>query len=286
VAHSMGALLLRYFLRFGDADLPADGSLPPVTWAGARYVDRAILVAPPNAGSLDALLELVRGHDPGPFVPKYPPALLGTFPSIYQLLPRSRVGALVERIEEGESREEDLYDPALWDRMGWGLASRGEDPILAALLPGIADRTERRRIAEDHLRKSLDRARRLAAALDQPAPPPPPNLDLYLVAGDAVPTPRKASVDPRSRRLQVVAFAAGDGTVLRTSALLDEREGGSWSPALPSPIPWREVLFLFQDHLGLTRDPTFTDNVLFWLLEQPRRPAARAAYPPTNQVRR
>jgi hypothetical protein len=34
VAHSMGGLLLRYFLRYGDADLPADGS-PSITSARA-----------------------------------------------------------------------------------------------------------------------------------------------------------------------------------------------------------------------------------------------------------
>ena len=26
---------------------------------------------------------------------------------------------------------------------------------------------------------------------------------------------------------------------------------------------------LFTNHLGLTKDPIFTDNVLYWLLEDP-----------------
>ena len=59
--------------------------------------------------------------------------------------------------------------------------------------------------------------------------------------------------------------------MLRSSALLDERLDGDWQPTLRSPIPWSDVLFLFEDHLGLTRDPTFTDNLLYWLLEDPRR---------------
>ncbi len=63
--------------------------------------------------------------------------------------------------------------------------------------------------------------------------------------------------------------------MLRSSALLDERETGSWEAGLRSPVPWRDVLFLFRNHLGLTRDPIFTDNVLFWLLEQPRLRADR-----------
>ncbi len=270
VAHSMGAVLLRYYLRFGDADLPADGSTPPVTWAGADEVERAVLVGPPNAGSLAALLELVEGHDPGPFVPTYPPALIGTFPAAYQLLPRGRHGVLVEDGDRPR-RVDDLFDPALWERMRWGLASPQEEPVLAALLPEVSDPAERRRIARDHLAKSLARARQLAAALDQPVPPPPPHLRLFLVAGDAVPTPRTAIADPATGSLRVADYGAGDGTVLRSSALLDEREGGRWRPDMRSPIPWGETLFLFTDHLGLTRDMVFTDNLLFWLLEEPRR---------------
>lgn len=269
VAHSMGAIALRYFLRFGDADLPEDGSIPTVTWAGAEHLNRVILVGPPNAGSLDALLVLVGGHDPGPFVPTYPPALLGTFPSVYQLLPRGRHGAVSEG-SSGAGRFRDPYDPDLWEEMAWGLASPTQVPVLEALLPEVADPAERRAIALEHLRKSLARARQLTAALDQPAPRKPPHLDLFLAAGDAVPTLHSARIDGASGRLRVASRAPGDGTVLRTSALMDEREGGSWTPGLQSPIPWDEVLFLFTDHLGLTRDMVFTDNVLFWLLEQPR----------------
>ncbi|MGD8677085.1 MAG: hypothetical protein PVG81_14885, partial [Desulfobacterales bacterium] len=34
VAHSMGGLVARYYLRYGAQDLPPDGSLPEPTWAG------------------------------------------------------------------------------------------------------------------------------------------------------------------------------------------------------------------------------------------------------------
>lgn len=94
-----------------------------------------------------------------------------------------------------------------------------------------------------------------------------------------MPTPRTARVDSRTGRLETIAWGPGDGTVLRSSALLDERVGGQWRARLQSPIPWSEVLFLHEDHLGLTRDMVFTDNVLFWLLEDPRhdsRPTAAA----------
>ena len=51
---------------------------------------------------------------------------------------------------------------------------------------------------------------------------------------------------------------------------MDERVGSNWMPMLKSPIRWSHVTFLFTDHIGLTRDPAFTDNVLYLLLEDPR----------------
>ncbi len=56
---------------------------------------------------------------------------------------------------------------------------------------------------------------------------------------------------------------------MRSSALLDERVGGEWRPAPSTPIAWSGVHFLFTDHIGLTRDPAFADNVLHLLLESP-----------------
>ena len=97
VAHSMGGLLSRYFLRYGAAPLPDDGSLPELTWAGSTLVERVVLIGPPNAGSLDALEQLIEGTKFGPLTPRYPPAVIATFPSVYQLLPRTRHQALARR---------------------------------------------------------------------------------------------------------------------------------------------------------------------------------------------
>ncbi len=268
VAHSMGGLLTRYFLRYGGQDLPADGSPPKPTWEGARYVDRAILVGTPNAGSLDALFELVEGDKLGVLIPRYQPAVLGTMPAVYELLPRGRHGVLVDATHP-EHAYEDLYDPALWQQMRWGLADPRQDRVLERLLPTVKGPAERRRIALDHQRKCLERARAIARALDEPAVLPG-GLELYLIAGDASPTPAVAAVDPETGRLSVVRRAPGDRTVLRSSALLDERVGHGWEPRVRSPIPWTQVLFLFTDHMGLTRDPAFIDNVLYLLLEDPR----------------
>jgi hypothetical protein len=264
VAHSMGGLAVRYFLRYGDAELPADGSLPELTWAGARHVERAVLVAPPNAGSVLALAALVHGDKPAASLPHYAPAILGTMPALYQLLPRARHRTVLDAAT-GESL--DVLDPELWQRHGWGLASPAAAEVLATLLPDEPDPEARRQIALEHLHKSLERARRLQAALDVPATPPE-GLTLALFAGDARQTEAVVTAGVNGA-LEVTEKRPGDGTVLRSSALMDERVGARWQPQLVSPVGWSQVTFLFRSHTSLTKDPMFIDNLLYLLLEAP-----------------
>jgi pimeloyl-ACP methyl ester carboxylesterase len=266
VAHSMGGLIARYYMRYGDAELPADGPIPEPTWAGAANVDRVIFVGPPNAGSASALLQLVDDTTLGPFLPTYDAVLLGTFPAVYQLLPRERHRPLVDR-KSGDPVG-GLYDVELWKRMEWGLASPDRDDMLQRLLPQVDDAGQRRRIALDHLDKCLRRAERFHQALDRPARPPA-DVELHLFAGDSTPTPAVLAVEQTRGRLSEHEDRPGDGTVLRSSALMDERVGGRWTARLQTPVSWTSVRFLFNDHLGMTKDPGFTDNVLYLLLEAP-----------------
>lgn len=265
VAHSMGSLVGRYYLRFGSQVLPPDGSLPPVTWAGAAHVEKLVMIGPPNAGSIESLEVLVNGYDPSVLLPTYPPAVLGTMPSLYQLLPRSRHRALVDPAGRPVA---DLLSPDLWRENGWGLADPRQEKILQYLLPKVAGAEDRRQVALEHQAKALLRARRFAEAMDQPAKRPA-SLRYYLIAGDAEPTNKTARYD-RQGRLTISDKGPGDGTVLRSSALLDERSGGPLAGKLVSPIRWDQVFFIFAGHLELTREPVFTDNLLFILLESPR----------------
>ena len=263
IAHSMGGLVLRYMLRYGDAELGDDGELPELTWAGADLVDQAILIATPNAGAVGPLVQLVHGRKLGPLIPRYQAALLGTFPSAYQLLPRARHGQVVD----GDGEGVDTLDPEVWQRLEWGLADPGQAEVLSWLLPEVEDPEERRRIALAFQRRALHRAARFQEALDRPSAPPE-GTELVLFVGDSVPTAHRAEVGPS--RAEVVEKAPGDGRVLRTSALMDERVGQPFTAGLRSPIDWSQVRFTFSDHLGITSDPAFSDNVLYLLLEAPR----------------
>ncbi|MEM8739178.1 MAG: hypothetical protein AAGG38_11980 [Planctomycetota bacterium] len=278
VAHSMGGLLTRYMLRYGDADLAPAGEAPRVTWAGAEHVDRVILVATPSAGSVDALIQLVKGTKFLPILSAYDAATLGTMPSIYQLLPRERHRRVVYEASAESGRPGgqpvDLYNPETWDTFEWGLADPDQDRVLRRLLPGLETAAQRRAVARDHLAKCLERAERFHAALDVPARRPD-NLYLALYAGDAIPTHDRAIVEPRGRIARLTR-TPGDGTVTRASAMMDERVGGQWSPFMPSPIEWSDINLLFVNHLGLTASPIFADNVLYLLLESPKREASPA----------
>ena len=269
IAHSMGGLLTRYYLRYGPQQLPADGSLPRLTWQGARKIERVILVAPPNAGSVKAALNLIRGVRHSPGFPFYDAVLNGTFPSGYQILPRARHGAYVDARDASQPLDGSVLDPEFWQQMGWGLAGQDKDELLHWLLPDITSAEERRRIALAYQRRMLRLADQFQRALDLPAEPPA-GTELFLIASDSMSTPAVLAIDPDTGEVEVVDRGNGDGSVLRTSALLDERPSGDGSAAATSPIAWRDRVFISRAHSRMALDPVFADRVVYWLLEAGR----------------
>ncbi len=267
LAHSMGSLVSRYFLMYGFA-APSEepgAPLPPVTWAGAEFFDRVVFVAPPNGGSIIAMDNLVNGKELGPLQPVYPAAMLGTHPAAYQLMPRSRHNRL--RID-GEAGF-DIFDPALWVEMGWGLADPGAVAELALLMPDEPDADRRRARAIAYQARLLRRAERFHAMMDRWAEPPD-HLDLFLVVGGGFETPAIADLDTATGVFAITENEEGDGVVLRASALLDERLDGDLARGFRSPLRFDTTLFLPDEHVELTRNRVFGDNLLFWLLEAPR----------------
>ncbi len=267
VAHSMGSLVLRYYLMYGDQELPADGSLPELTWAGAKRIACAVFIAPPNLGSISAFENLVNGKSLGPLLPTYPAALLSTHHSIYQLMPRDRHSrALFDSVDGAAVGS--LYDVELWDRFGWGLLAQDADIYLQQLLPEISDPVERRRRAKAHLRQLLSRAEQFHRAMDRPVTPRA--TDLFLVVGTGLDTPASLIVDSETGEVGEGTYEEGDGIVLRASALMDERQGSARTQRRNARIRYRTVLLLPDEHVELTKNPVFADNLLYWLLDGQR----------------
>ncbi|MEM8817949.1 MAG: hypothetical protein AAGE90_00260 [Pseudomonadota bacterium] len=257
VAHSMGTLVVRYYLMYGGQDLPADGSLPELTWEGAKNVDYVVLVAPPFRGSVTAFENLVNGKSFSPITADYPPALFGTFPAIYQLMPRADEG----RVLQADGRiVTELYDPDFWEEKGWGLASPDAIETLRVLIPDAESDQERMARARVHLGKLLSRAEQFHRAIDRQATPPA-DLDLFLVVGGGFETPAGATLAPDGD-VEIDRFAEGDGVVLRSSAIPQRFDPGHDAAEL-----YRSVLLLPEEHVDIVGSPVFGDNLLYWLLQ-------------------
>ena len=266
LAHSMGTLVSRYFLMYGFADPTDQGELPPITWAGAQYFSRVVFVAPPNSGSVIALDNLVNGKELGPLQPTYSGALLATHPAAYQLMPRVRHRRV---LQDGEPTSR-LYEVDFWEEMGWGLLAPDVDAELELLIPDAPDANARRNRARHHTQRMLRRAERFHQMLDRWTDPPA-WLDMFLVVGGGFETPAVAEIDEETRRLKITGEEEGDGVVLRASALLDERQDGDTSTGFRSPLRFKTTLFLPDEHVELTKNRVFADNLLFWLVAAPRR---------------
>jgi hypothetical protein len=254
----MGGLISRYFLRFGSQDLPEDGSMPNLNWAGAKVIDRMILLGTPNAGYLDALLELLYGS---PIQP-YPPTVLGTLPSYYQMLPAPETQSIIYK---GNAQAVDIFNPELWIKMNWGLADTNKDEILQHIITGVKSKKRRRKIALDHLEKCLYRAKNFIKAMSISAQAPKDIL-MHVVCGTSIKTTRCAEVNSKNGEVEVTQYGTGDGKVLMSSVLWDERATQKQdSHFMTSPIKWSNIMLLRAAHMGITKAPGFEDNLLFLL---------------------
>ena len=266
VAHSMGGLIARYYLQYGEQLLPAGDALPIANWSGSAQIERVVLIAPPNGGALPGLDCLLTGIPKNPITPKYDPVVLGTLPAVYQLFPRLRYKMF--KRSDADEQHSDFMNPDLWKEMNWGLADKTKDPLLARLLPGVDTPSARRDTALDHLDKCLLSSRKLQVALDTVSARPE-HLKMFLFVGDATKTPLLATAKKGDKKLTYIKKGAGDGTVPRSCVLLDERVGGKWSPKVNSPLQWDNVIFLQSNHLGMTKDPLCIKNILYILFERP-----------------
>ncbi len=273
VGHSMGGLVIRYYLRFGGAE-PRPGAAP--TWAGARRVASVVQVATPNAGAIPSLGAILQGERVGLSYTTLAADVIRRMPSVYQLLPAPGTRPLVDT--GGRPLDDDLHDPATWEKHGWG-------PF------GPAGENEKG--AEEErafVRAAIERARAFHEALARPATARCP-VPVYALGGDCLLTAARAVVgegprgtpprlEARTRREQDFLFEAGDGRVTRASVL---------GAHLPGAGPEREsgydetarVFFGSADHHGIYADPAFQSLLLRLLLRAAPQPPGGA---PTGAV--
>ena len=269
--HSMGGLLARYYLRYGGKILPDDSrELDPPDWSGAKYVDKVLIIGTPNAGYADTLLELKNGLRLVPGSPVFPPALIGTFLSYYEMLPAPETGMVREKKSGAPI---DVHDPAVWEKYRWGLADPEQDSELEKLLPEVKTPEERRAVALDHLRKALAKARQFHKAMSFHATEYPPDVSVWLIAGNTVWTNAVLEVDEKGK-ITVAEQAAGDGKITFASCCQDLRASDMWQPYMDTPINWKAVYPVPGGHMGIMNGGYF-DAILRHLLLDVRNPDNR-----------
>ncbi len=281
VAHSMGGLVVRYFIRYGSEDVLEDPH-PVPTLAGDAKVRRVILVATPNFGSISGLQQALMGARVG--LASIPPEVGATWPSLYQLLPSPDRDWMIDN--RGLRVDRDLYDVATWRDWQWSVFDpRAQKRLAQRLRKRGSSETE---IEEDlatfetYFEKYLGRAQRFHRALS--APLPACSVRYVVFGGDCTQTPSHCLVETVDGEVRIrlhpnevvdripgvdysrLMLAPGDGRVTKASALGRNRMVFGVSTDDSDAFPLAYAVFLCQEHSDLPGDPTFRDNLLNTLL--------------------
>ena len=256
VGHSIGGMLIRYALMYGDAPLGASGPLPSVTWAGGALMSHAYLVAAPNEGTFAALCSLHKGNFYRLGWGAFSPETLFTLPGIFDMIP-AHPDPLVD--PHGKPLAWDLNDPDHWERLHWS----------------VFDPAHRRKLSLDearqHLRHELSRKARLLEALAAIGPTSN-SVVMHLVGSDCNPVLRSGVVSGREghykvrfkppsgesrERLRGLLFEPGDGTISRRSLTAADL------PHDPrTTVDFASVSLPCSSHHKLMGSPLFLDALL------------------------
>ena len=268
VAHSMGGLIARYYLQYGGVDVCLSDTEPKITWAGSKYISRLVQIGSPNTGSATSIKTLSLGEQYSIVLPKFQPCLLASFPSVYQLLPRNRHKIFID--ENEKTVDIDIYDINVWEKNKWGIFSDEQQNFLQENIPN-----SNMKKVKQYVQCALQRAKKFHHALDTKPQSPNPS-QIYIFASQSIPTLNKIKL-LSTNQLSFEGenlYSPGDETVTLGNALADERQGKEWQPWLQSNIPFDGIYLLEGDHLGMTSEPSFTNNILHLLLEVPPRNVA------------
>lgn len=299
VAHSMGGLIARYAARYGDADLPAEGTPLRPTWAGASGISKIFMFGTPNEGSADAFATLLEGYSLTEGLRRRV-RLLNTLsredaltaPSIFQLIPHGKAARFLD--ENLSPLKIDIYDPETWRRYNW---SPFADKDFRARFTKENEKyaRQKRGPVEDldaYFRSVLGRARRFHEALDVDADGATP-VALYAFGGDCEETldapvllrDEKRNrwitlTEPRSFRtsaglrmsektVTAAMYSPGDGRVTRRSLLAETLATNRAARSLfNAGLPIAYAVFSCDLHGDLQNNLTLQDNALTALVSE------------------
>ena len=274
VAHSMGGLIARYYLRYGTVDALDSMREDLVTLYGTTRVRKLILLGTPNMGSVGSLHAFLVGEPIG--LKRIPPEVLATMPSGYQLFPHPLVSWLIDT--EGHSLDVNLFDGETWRKFGWSIF----DPAVEARMRATQKMQADHAALQKYFDYRLERGRRFMWMLSTPEPATP--IRYVLFGGDCSLTPARLVLedneghptvrlypDEIKKRMPNVPYEEimlepGDGRVTKPSLLARETLDPSAPQSEDSFIPIAYWFFLCERHDQLTNNVNFQDNLLNVLL--------------------
>ncbi len=282
IAHSMGGLVTRYYIRYGTLDVLDDNAFP-VNQRGASRIRRVILLGTPNLGSVGALQTLIRGYKVG--LGAVPPEVVATFPSTYQLLPHAITNWFVTM--DGRPLERDQFSADnFWRRFEFSVFDPATRQRIRDSFSSTADAEAYLELLERYFHKHIERARRFSWSLTVPVPSA--QIRYILFGGDCLPTPARVVVEPvegdwalRLEPREIVSptpgvdydrlmLEPGDGTVTKASLLAKDTTDPTVARHEYSFFPVDYPVFLCEKHSQLTGNVDFQNNLLHALLSVDR----------------
>lgn len=281
VAHSMGGLIARYYVRYGLEDVLDDNEFP-VNQYGAQKIRRVVLLGTPNLGSAAAFRTLARGYKV--LLGTIPIEVVATFPSTYQVLPHAINDWLVDM--DGQPIDLDQFDVEFWRQNRFSIFNAKVRARVRDRFENDADADHYLATLDRYFEKHIERARRFSWSLTVPAE----NSSIkYIVFGsDCVDTPARMVVEPLdgARRVRLypkeianpragvdyerIMFEPGDGVVTKASLMARQTFDPTVSRHEYSYFAMDYPIFLCESHGQLTGNVHFQNNLLHALLSVDR----------------
>ncbi len=299
VAISMGGLIARYAAMYGVADLPADGTAPVVTWAGAAHIEKIFMFGVANEGSMEAFATVLNGYSITEGANKRRRLLhklsredAFTALAVFELMPHRQTARFLD--QDLKPLKIDLYDPVNWKLYGWSIAHNPEFRKRFGrkqTLSETASNDSAADVLEANLAAILERTRLFHQALDASLEEQSP-ISLLAFGGDCDETLNAAIVyydmkrnrwvtvtSPRDLRasdghkisreeVKRAMYLPGDGRVTRESVLGENLTGRRTQSLYQLPLPIVHAFFVCGGHGGLHNNEILQDNSLSVLVRQ------------------
>ena len=274
IAHSMGGLISRYYIRYGREDV-LDSNDFPVNMYGGKRVRRVILLGTPNLGSVKILNLFIDGVNLGTRE-KIHTETLATMPSLFQLFPHPLNNWIITA--EGKRLDRDLFDIDLWRRFQWSIFDPGVRERIRDSFTNAQASSEYLELLEAYFEKNLERARRFVWSLTVPLPEDHPKLIVFggvchltsarilveEVEGESLirMLPEEIMRPVSGIDYNALLLEPGDGSVTKASLLGRD----VLDPSIPrhkySFFPLDHAFLLCEKHNSLTGNINFQDNLL------------------------